>query len=117
MKWLADENFRNAILQGLLRRRPTLAVLRSQEMPEICGVSDRRLLEFATDAGRIVLTHDFAMVASAMEEPTRRRPKCAPIVLIPDSLPVSAVVDDVLLLDECANGSDWQSGVLCLPLR
>ena len=40
-----------------------------------------------------------------------------PLVLVPDSLPVSEVIDDLLLLDECAAETDWAAGVLYLPLR
>ena len=30
MKWLADENFRNAIIRGLLRQAPTFDVVRAR---------------------------------------------------------------------------------------
>jgi hypothetical protein len=54
VKWLADENFRNAILQGIPR---------------------------------------------------------------PDSLSIGSVIQDLLLLGECAVEADWAAGVLYLPLR
>jgi hypothetical protein len=33
--------------------------------------------------------------------------RCASIVMTPDSLPVGAAVDNLLLLDACATKADW----------
>jgi len=35
VKWLADENFRNAIVRGLVRRAPALDMVRAQDVPEV----------------------------------------------------------------------------------
>jgi hypothetical protein len=39
MKFLADENFDNRIVRGLLRRRPDLDIIRVQDL-EIAGADD-----------------------------------------------------------------------------
>ena len=39
MKFLADENFDNRIVRGLLRRQPDLDILRVQDL-EIAGADD-----------------------------------------------------------------------------
>jgi len=41
----------------------------------------------------------------------------APILFVPDSLPIGSVIEELLLLDECAVDEDWAAGVLYLPLR
>lgn len=43
--------------------------------------------------------------------------ECAPVVLVPDSLPIGQVIEDVLLLDLCSDEADWEAGVIYLPLR
>jgi hypothetical protein len=53
----------------------------------------------------------------AMLEQMRIESRCAPIVLVPDSLPVKAAVEDLLLLNECAVEADWAAGVIYIPLR
>jgi hypothetical protein len=53
----------------------------------------------------------------AMREQMRLESRCAPIVMVPDSMPIGAAVDDILVLDECAVESDWAAGVIYLPLR
>ena len=41
---------------------------------------------------------------------------CSPILLVRESLPVSLVIDEILLLDECSIETDWAAGVIYLPL-
>jgi hypothetical protein len=117
VKWLADENFNNAILRGLRRRASAFKVVRAQDIEAIRGLDDIALLQFATDANCVVVTHDLATMVAAMREHLRQSPRCAPIVLVPDAVPVAQVVEDLLLLDECGLESDWKAGVIYLPLR
>jgi hypothetical protein len=52
-----------------------------------------------------------------MYEQLRLGSRCAPIVMVPDSLPVATAVDDLLVLDGCAIEADWTAGVIYIPLR
>lgn len=117
MKWLADENFRNAILRGLLRQAPTLDIIRAQDVLETSGRDDATLLRFATTQGRVVVTHDVSTIVPAMREQIRIASRCAPMVLVPDLMPVSAAIDDLLILDHCSTEADWTAGVIYIPLR
>lgn len=62
-------------------------IVRAQDVLQISGQDNRALLRFAL------------------------------IVLVPDSLPVRAAVDDIPLLDGCAIEADWAAGVIYIPLR
>jgi RNA polymerase primary sigma factor len=73
------------------------------------------ILETLND--RIVLTHDLSTIVPAMRQQLQRAGCCAPIVLVPDSLPIGSAIEEILLLDECSIKADWASGVVCLPLR
>ncbi len=117
VKWLADENFRNAIIRGILRKRPSFDVVRTQDLSQTTGKDDNALLRFATAEDRIVVTHDLSTMVPAMREQLRTASQCAPIVMVPDSLPIGQVIDEILFLDDCALHADWSAGVLYLPLR
>lgn len=116
MKWLADENFDNDILRGI-RRRAGFDVVRVQDCHEISGLEDLAVLAWATTNGRALLTHDLSTMIPAMHEQLRRTGACSLIVLVPDSLAVGLVIDDILLLDEFSVETDWTAGVIYLPLR
>ena len=73
MKWLADECFDNDIIRGLFRRFPDLDLIRAQDVVEIAGREDEKLLAWATKHERIVLTHDLATMAPDYRFNTSRR--------------------------------------------
>ena len=116
MKWLADENFDNDILRGIRRRVAAFGVIRAQDVDEISGLDDPAVLAWATTNGRVVLTHDLSTMIPAMQEQVKRFASCSPIVFARDSLPVSLVIEEILLLDECSIEPDWAAGVIYLPL-
>jgi predicted nuclease of predicted toxin-antitoxin system len=57
MKFLADENFDNSIVRGLMRRQPDIDIIRVQDVG-LSGEDDPIVLEWAAQEGRILLTHD-----------------------------------------------------------
>ncbi len=113
MRWLADECFDNDIIRGLTRRSPDFDLVGAQDKPEIAGRDDETLLARAGDRRRVVPTHDLATMVQAL----RDQRAFAAIVLVPDSLSIGRVIEDVLLLDQCGAESDWGAGVIYLPLR
>ena len=104
VKWLADECFDNDIIRGLLRRSPGLDLIRAQDVSEIAGRDDEKLLAWATMIPALLLQHQHAF-------------GCTPVVLVPDSLPIGQVIEEILLLDRCSLESDWAAGVIHLPLH
>lgn len=64
-----------------------------------------------------MVTHDLATMLPARLEQMQLESRCAPIVLLPDSLPVNDAINDLLILNECAVEADWAGGVIYIPLR
>ena len=112
MKWLADENLDSDILRGIVRRSHRFDVLRVQDVPSIAGKGDLEVLAWATANERILLTHDISTMMQAMTGQLEIAQVCAPIVLVPDHLPISKAIEDVLLLDLCSVAG----GALSVPL-
>jgi Domain of unknown function (DUF5615) len=115
VKWLADECFDNDIVRGLLRRSPDFDLGRAQDVSEIANRDDETLLAWAAKHERVLLTHDLATMIPALE--LERQPQLTAVVLVPDSLPIGQVIEEVLLLDQCSKESDWTATVIYLPLR
>jgi len=61
LKLVADENFDNTIVRGLLRRRPNLDLIRIQDLG-LLGEEDPVILAYAAEEGRVLLTHDVATI-------------------------------------------------------
>ncbi|MDG2991244.1 DUF5615 family PIN-like protein [Candidatus Synechococcus calcipolaris G9] len=59
IRFLADENFNNQIVRGILRQNSQIDIVRVQDV-WLSGVDDPNVLAWAAQEGRIVLTHDVA---------------------------------------------------------
>jgi predicted nuclease of predicted toxin-antitoxin system len=53
LAFLADENFNNRIVEGLLLREPGLDIVRAQDVG-LSGKDDRELLAWAAEQNRIL---------------------------------------------------------------
>src|SRR2546427_3859128 len=63
LRFLADEDFDNDIVRGLLRRLPTLDVMRAQDVG-LSGQRDPVVLAWAAQEDRVILTHDVSTMTA-----------------------------------------------------
>ena len=94
VKWLADENLRSAIIRGILRKSPSFDIVRVQDVHEVSGQDDLAVLKYATADGRVVVTQDLSTMLPAIRAQLGLASRCAPVVFVPDSLPVGLVIGD-----------------------
>ena len=116
LRFLADENFSNHIIIGLLRRDPTIDIVRVQDMG-FAGASDEAILEWAAQNERIVLTHDAATMPDCAYQRQAAGRAMAGVFVIPWQLAYRAAIEDIILLNECSEDSEWEERILYLPLR
>lgn len=112
----ADENLDNDILRGLLRRQPKLNIVRVQDVG-LAGASDPLVLEWAADEERILLTHDVSTITYYAYERVRGGRSMPGVVEISRLVPISVVIEDILLLAESSLEHEWDGQVIYLPLR
>jgi hypothetical protein len=114
-KFLADEDFNNHILRGLIRRLPLLDLVRVQDVG-LMGHHDTELLEWAANEGRILLTHD----ADTMIEFAKNRIQAGlhmpGVVEVPQDLPIGEALAELILLAECSLAGEWDNRIVFIPL-
>lgn len=115
MKFLADENFNNRILRGLLRRMPSIDLVRVQDLA-IAGEDDETVLQWAASEGLILLTHDRRTIPYYALQRMMRGAEVAGVIVIPDQLAHGAAIDDLLVIASCSTAEEWQSRIEYLPL-
>ena len=116
MKWLADENFRNAIVRGILRQAPVFDILRAQDIPRISGRDDLALLKFVTGEGRVVVTHDVSTMTRHAYDRCRSNLPMPGVIEVSRALPLGSVIEDLLLIAEQGARDDFEGQVRYLPL-
>ena len=107
LRLLADENFNNDIVRGLLRRRPTLDRVRVQDVG-LSGADDPTVLEWAAQEGRILITHDVATITRYAYERVQAGKAMPGVFEVSRTVPLRVAIEDILLLAEYSNEGEWE---------
>lgn len=113
---VADENFNNDIVRGLLRRNPDLDIIRIQDVG-LSGADDPTVLEWCAEQGRVLLTHDVTTITRHAYGRVRASRPMPGVFEVSLELPISAVIEDLLLLAEHSLEGEWEGQIRYLPLR
>src|SRR5688500_2377476 len=112
---VADENFNNDIVRGLVRRIPNLDIVRVQDVG-LRGAEDPTILEWAANESRVVLTHDVSTMTHFAYERVKADLLMPGVIEVADDLPIGQVIEDILLLVEYSDNREWEGQVVYLPL-
>lgn len=84
---IADENFNNDIVRGMLRRKPDLDIVRVQDVG-LSNEDDRIILEWAAKEGRVLVTHDVTTITNFAYERVRVGLPMPGVIEVDDDLPI-----------------------------
>jgi predicted nuclease of predicted toxin-antitoxin system len=113
---VADENFNNDILRGLLRRDPSLDIVRIQDIG-LTKASDPVVLEWAAQENRVLLTHDRNTLTKFAYQRVMEGKPMPGVIEVDRSVPMSVAIDDILLLALSTKRGEWEGQIIYLPLR
>ena len=114
LRYVADENFHYGIVLGLRRRMPALDVVTVQEVG-LSGVIDPRILQWAADEDRILLTHDFDTIIEFAHDRVRRGLPMPGVFEVSQDASFARLIEDLMLLAECSLDDEWQGRVKFVP--
>lgn len=114
IRLLSDENFNGNIVRGLFLRQPNLDLLRVQDV-NLLNVDDPEILEWAANNNRILLTHDRATMPDFAYERLSRNQSMAGMFVVSDRIAVRQAIDDLLLIVDVTEQTEWKSQILYLP--
>ncbi len=115
MKLLADENFDNTIVRGLLRRNSNIDIVRVQDVG-LSGEDDPTVLAWAAQEGRILLTHDVATITHYAYERVTQGQSMPGVVEVSLDAPIGRVIEDIFLFLECSLEGELEGQVQYFPL-
>jgi hypothetical protein len=115
-RFLADEDFNNDVLRGLMRRVARLEIVRVQDVG-LRGAPDDAVLGYAATEGRVLLTHDVSTLIGRAFERIRAGSVVPGVIAVAQSMPVGAAIEDLVLVIECSVPDHWLNQVRYLPLR
>jgi hypothetical protein len=110
----ADADFNQIIVAAVVRKDPAVD-LRTATLAELEGMSDLQVLAHAAAEGRVLVTHDAKTMPRHFAEFVRSRDS-AGVVVVPQHLPVSMVVEELLLIATATSADDWTNRICYLPV-
>jgi hypothetical protein len=115
-QFLADENFNNQIVRGVLRRSPDVDIVRVQDV-NLSGADDPTVLAWAAQEDRIILTHDVATMITFAYERIQAGLSMPGLFEVSRRIPIGLAIEEVILIAECSLDGEWEGQVRFLPLR
>ena len=116
VKFLADENFNNQIVRGVLRQNPVVDFVRVQDVG-LSGKDDPTVLEWAAQKDRIVLTHDVTTMTVFSYQRIKIGSSMPGLFGVSRRVSVGLAIEEILLLVEYSLEHEWEGQVRFLPLR
>lgn len=114
-RWLVDESVHGAITRAVLRRQPTLDIVRVQDAG-LAGADDPTILDWAADTGRVVLTSDVSTLVGYAYGRVQSGRAMPGVFVIAQGTSLQRAIEDVLLLADASLEGEWEGQVRYLPL-
>ena len=116
LRLAADENFNNDVVRGVRRQAPAVDIVRVQDAG-LSSADDPAILEWAAQAGRVLLTHDVATMTRYAYDRVREGKPMPGVFEVGRAVPIGVAIEEIVLLAECSLDGEWEGQVRYLPLR
>jgi hypothetical protein len=107
LRFQADVHLNQLILRAACHREPALD-FQTAEAAGLGSLPDPEVLDRAAAEGRVLLTHDHQTMPRHFAAFITAR-QSAGLLLIPQSLPIVSVVDDMLLICATMDAEEWRN--------
>jgi hypothetical protein len=114
IKFQADADFNQTILQALQRRGPAID-FQTADDAKIRGLPDPEVLSVTAREGRILVSHDHQTMPMHFADfiATRQSPG---VFLLAQDLPIRIAIEELLMIWETSEAEEWQNTLHYLPL-
>ncbi len=113
-RFLADADLHPGSVKGLRKQNPSVSFQSAQGViPD--GTPDNQVLALVAEQSRVLVSHDFKTMPRHFHAFVRERSSTG-LILIPQGLPIGPAIEELQLVWECYEESDFQNRVLYLPL-
>ena len=114
VRFLADENFRLAIVQGVRRFQPNIDILTITNAG-MSGALDPQVRLFAAQEGRVLLSHDVHTMPLHFATMRQEGQQSAGVILIPQLIGYHESIEAIALVWEASAPEDWVDVLDYLP--
>ena len=114
IRFLADADLNQALVEGIRLREPALDFLSAVEA-RLEGMSDRAVLDLAADQGRILVSHDASTMPVHFVRFLNEGKRSPGVFLVPQDAVIRDGIDAILLVWSASSPADWANQIHHLP--
>lgn len=114
VRFQADADLRQAIVSGVIRRRPALDFCSANEA-ELEGVKDPEVLAIAASSKRVLVTHDRKTMPTEFGRFIVSQ-RSSGVVILSQRFPISDAINELVLVWEASTAEEWIDQIVTLPL-
>lgn len=116
VRLVADEHIARKLLVGLRRIVDEVDIVRVQDVG-LRTFDDPTILEWAADAGRALVTQDIRTMPDFAHERVAAGLPMPGMFVLPPMIPIGTAIDELAVIVEASDASEWVDRVVYLPLR
>ncbi|HLI82782.1 MAG TPA: DUF5615 family PIN-like protein [Bryobacteraceae bacterium] len=115
IRFLADADFNEMIVKGVLRREPSVD-FSTVQAAGVRHLPDPDILAFAASEDRIVISHDVNTMPSHFADFRAAGNHSPGLFMISQSVDVGTAIEELLLIWAASEASEWEGQLAWLPL-
>jgi hypothetical protein len=113
---VADENFNNAIVRGLLRIKPELDIVRVQDVG-LFSREDPEILEWAAKENRVLLTHDVTTITKYAYQRVAAGRYMPGVIEVSRKVSLGSAIEEILYIAEVCDHGELDGQIIYLPMK
>jgi len=114
-RFLADHDLNEHLVAGVLRREPSIEFVRVRNVG-MSQAADSAILDFADRERFLIVSHDVNTMPAAAYARVSAARAFPGLFMVPQSVPVKAIVEDLVLIWSGSEFEEWENQVTFLPL-
>lgn len=115
LRFLADHDLNEHIIDGIERREPALEIIRARDV----GLGDKpdsKVFAYAANEGFVVVSHDVNTMPAQAYARIAAATKMYGLFMVRQTQPIAAVIESLVLIWSASEAEEWQDQVRFLPL-
>jgi Domain of unknown function (DUF5615) len=117
VRFLADEDIRIGIIQGLGSREPAIDIL-DVKSAGLRGTKDAALLEVASEQDRILITYDRNTMTGRFYERLASGKSSPGLFIVPQQpSAIGEIIEWLLLVWTASQAEEWRDQIVYVPIR
>ena len=113
-RFLADADFHQKIVLGLLRREPTID-FQTASQGGVMGRPDPDVLSIAARENRILISHDRGTMPAHFTRFTATQSSSG-LILVSQEIHIGTAIEELLLVSAASSHEEWQDEIRFIPL-